>query len=316
MKYIIGIDLGGTNTKIGIVEETTGEVISSILIKTESEKGIENTFDRITKAINEILLNNEIEKNLVIGVGLGIPGPVINQSIVGFFANFPWEHNINVKTILEEKINIPVKLDNDVNAIAAGEMWLGAAKGYKSIVCLALGTGVGGGIIVDGKLIGGFRGAGGEIGHMVVEKNGKLCGCGHKGCLEAYCSATGLIREASSRLAVNKNNKIWELIDGDIIKLEAKHIFDAAKADDYLALDILDYAVEYLAIGVGNLINIINPEIVVIGGGVSLAGDILFDSLKIKLQSIALGISMDNLKIEPAKLGNDAGVVGAAALFK
>jgi glucokinase len=315
MKYIIGIDLGGTNIKAGLVKADTGEVVTSTSIKTESEKGIEDTFSRIANLVETILKENGIEKSNVQGVGMGIPGPVMHQAVVGFFANFPWEKDVDAKALLEGKIGIPVKVDNDVNVIAAGEAWLGAAKGYKNVVCLALGTGVGGGIIINGNLVDGFRGAGGEIGHMVVEADGKLCGCGHKGCLETYCSATGIIREATSRLTVNKKNKVWELIDGDITKLEAKHVFDAAKAGDEFAIDLVNYLVKYLAIGIGNLMNIVNPEAIVIGGGVALAGDILFNPLKEEIKKTALAVAINGVKIVPAVLGNDAGVVGAAALF-
>ena len=315
MKYIVGIDIGGTNVKAGLVNASTGELLFSTSIKTESEKGVDNTFDRLATLVDEILEKNNVTKAEVLGIGMGIPGPVINQSVVGFFANFPWPININAKELLETRTGLPVKVDNDVNVITAGEAWLGAAKGYKNVVCLALGTGVGGGILINGKLVGGFRGAGGEIGHMVVEADGKLCGCGHKGCLEAYCSATGVAREAMSRLSVNKQNRVWELAGKDMSKVEAKHVFDAAKEGDAFALDIVNYIVKYLALGVGNLVNILNPEAVIIGGGVALAGDILFKALSEELKKTALGISLEGLKILPAALGNDAGVVGAAALF-
>lgn len=315
MKYIVGIDIGGTNVKAGLVNAATGELAFSTSIKTESEKGVDDTFDRLSNLVDEIIEKNGITKNDVLGIGMGIPGPVINQSVVAFFANFPWPKNVNAKELLEKRTGLHVKVDNDVNVITAGEAWLGAARGYKNVVCLALGTGVGGGILINGQLVGGFKGAGGEIGHMVVEEDGKLCGCGHKGCLETYCSATGVAREAISRLAVNKNNKIWELVGGDISKVEAKHVFDAAKQGDAFAIDIVNYVVRYLALGLGNIINILNPEAIVIGGGVALAGDILFDALKEELKKTALGISLDGIKILPAALGNDAGVVGAAALF-
>lgn len=315
MKYIVGIDVGGTNIKAGLVNAITGEVVFSTSMKTESEKGVEDTFDRLAALVEDIITKNGATKSDVLGIGMGIPGPVIHQSVVGFFANFPWPKNVNAKELLENRTGLHVKVDNDVNVIAAGEAWLGAARGYKNVICLALGTGVGGGILIDGNLVGGFRGAGGEIGHMIVEENGKLCGCGHKGCLETYCSATGVAREAVSRLSVNKTNKVWELVGGDISKVEAKHVFDAAKSGDAFAIDIVNYVVRYLALGLGNLINILNPEAIVIGGGVALAGDILFDALNEELKKTALGISLDGIKILPAALGNDAGVVGAAALF-
>ena len=245
---------------------------------------------------------------------MGIPGPVIDQKKVGFFANFPWEKNINISEKMEEISGIKTRLDNDVNVIALGETLYGAGKGYSKSVTIALGTGVGGGIFIDGKLISGATGAGGEIGHMKLEKEGKVCGCGQKGCFEAYASATGVIREALSRLQINKNNELYRLIDGDLNKLEAKHVFDAAKKGDKFSLEIVDYVSEYLAMGIGNVLNIINPEVIILSGGVALAGDILLDKVKEKLPNYALGITIENLQIKLGQLGNDAGIKGASAL--
>ena len=253
-------------------------------------------------------------KNLS-GIGIGIPGPVKDQNIVKFFANFPWEKNINVKELMEKISGVETKLDNDVNIIAMGEAKYGAAKGSSSSVTIALGTGIDGGIYINGSLISGFSGAGGEIGHIKLEKDGKLCGCEQRGCFEAYASATGMIREAVSRLAVNKNNLLYELIDRKIDKLEAKDIFDAAKQGDTFSLDIIDYETEYLAMGIGNILNILNPEVIVIGGGVALAGDILFNPLKEKLKKYVISVALEDLKIVPGVLGNEAGIKGAVGLF-
>ena len=191
-------------------------------------------------------------------------------------------------------------------------MWKGAAQGYKNVLGLAVGTGIGGGIIVDGKLVSGEHGAGGEVGHIKIEPNGKLCGCGQKGCWEAYASATGIIREANSRLAVSKQNLLYETTKGR--ELEAKDVFDAAKKGDEFSLDIVDYEAEKLAFGIGNLLSILDPEIVVVGGGVALAGDILFDRVKEKLKDVAFPSTLENLRIVAATLGNDAGILGAAYL--
>jgi glucokinase len=279
MKYIFGIDIGGTNIKFGLLN-TEGEIILNDSIKTLSENGANATFDRIAEEIEKLRVEKNIDKEDILGVGMGIPGPVLNQEIVTFFANFPWKKNLNVAKILGEKTGYKVKVDNDVNIITAGEAWLGAAKGYKDVIGVALGTGIGGGIISNGKLISGSTGAGGEIGHMTIVPNGKLCGCGKKGCFEAYVSATGIEREATSRLAVNKNNKVWDIVkekEGQMV--EAKDVFDAAKLGDKFALDIVDYTTEYIAHGLSILLHITNPEAIVIGGGGALAGDILFDGI-------------------------------------
>lgn len=287
MNYYVGIDLGGTNTKIGILN-IEGEIFKSTVIKTLSSEGAERTLTRIWEAAKGLAEDLKIKESSIKGIGIGIPGPVINQSIVAFFANFPWGENVDIKAMMEKISGVETKLDNDVNIIALGEAKYGAAKGSKTSVTVALGTGVGGGIYVDGKLISGFMGAGGEIGHMKLVKDGKLCGCGQKGCFEAYASATGLIREATSRLIVNKQNLLYTMIEGKLDTLEAKDIFDAAKEGDKFSLDLVDYEAEYLAMGIGNILNIINPEKVVLGGGVAMAGDILMNPMKEKIKKICI----------------------------
>lgn len=314
MKYYAGVDLGGTNTKIGILD-IGGNIFKSSIIKTFSDRGVEDTLNRIWETIKNLAQELNIDIKDLAGIGIGIPGPVKDQSIVKFFANFPWEKNLNIKELMEKISGVETKLDNDVNIIAMGEAKYGAAKGSSSSVTIALGTGIGGGIYINGSLISGFSGAGGEIGHIKLEKDGKLCGCGQRGCFEAYASATGMIREAVSRLAVNKNNLLYEIIDRKIDKLEAKDIFDAAKQGDNFSLEIVDYETEYLAMGIGNILNILNPEVIVIGGGVALAGDILFNPLKEKLKKYVLPVALEDLKIVPGVLGNEAGIKGAVGLF-
>lgn len=314
MRYVAGVDLGGTNSKIGILNEE-GKLLKSTSIKTLSEQGMEETLTRIWNTIKELAGELNIDSSAIEGIGIGIPGPVEHQEVVGFFANFPWEKGVNVSEVMQKISHVKkVKLDNDVNVIALGEAKYGAGRGTESSVTIALGTGIGGGIYVDGKLVSGFKGAGGEVGHMKVERDGKLCGCGQKGCWEAYASATGIIREAASRLAVNRNNKVYELLDGDISKLEAKTVFDAAKMGDSFALDLVDYEAEYVALGLGNILNLINPQVVILGGGVALAGDILLNGVKEKLKKYALPITLAGLEIKLSELGNDAGVIGASAL--
>lgn len=313
MSYYVGIDLGGTNTKIGLVD-AEGNIIFTTIVKTDSKEGYEKTVERLSKILIEQVKSANIDFEDVNGVGLGVPGPVVNERIVKFWANFPWKPNVDLASEFEKHLNKPVKVDNDVNVITLGEMWKGSAAGYKNVLGLAIGTGIGGGVIINGKLVSGKNGAGGEVGHIKVEKDGKLCGCGQFGCWEAYASATGIIREANSRLAVNKNNLLAQKVEGR--ELEAKDIFDAAKEGDEFALSLVEYEAEYIALGIGNLLNILDTEIIVIGGGVSLAGPILFDKVNEKLKEYALPTTLENLKIVPATLGNDAGIIGAAYLVK
>lgn len=314
MNYYVGIDLGGTNTKIGILD-IQGNIFKSTIIKTLSAEGAESTLTRIWEAAKNLAIELNIEIKDLKGIGIGIPGPVINQSVVAFFANFPWGTNVEIKKMMENISGVETRLDNDVNIIALGEARYGAAKGSSTSVTIALGTGIGGGIYIEGKLISGFTGAGGEVGHMKLVKDGRLCGCGQNGCFEAYASATGLVREATSRLTVNKNNMLYSMIDGDIERLEAKDIFDTAKKGDKFSMDLVDYEAEYLAMGIGNILNIINPEKVVLGGGVAMAGDILLSPMKKKLEKYALGVTLENLEIVQGVLGNEAGIKGAVGLF-
>ncbi|MGL6064064.1 MAG: ROK family protein [Fusobacteriaceae bacterium] len=314
MSYVVGIDLGGTNTKIGILNEK-GELLKSDSIKTLSQHGIEDCFSRIWKKAKELAEDLNVDEKQIKGIGMGIPGPVENQETVGFFANFPWEKGINASLLMGKITGVKnVKLDNDVNVIALGEAKYGAGRGSKSSVTVALGTGIGSGIYVDGKLVSGYKGAGGEIGHMKVERDGKLCGCGQKGCFEAYASATGLVREALSRLTVNKNNLIYDMVEGNLALVDAKIIFDAAKENDTFALDLVDYESEYLALGLSSILNLINPQVLILGGGVALAGDILLNSVKEKLKKYSLAIVLEGLEVKLGELGNDAGVIGASAL--
>lgn len=315
MKYFIGVDIGGTNSKIGIVDKE-GEILKSVSIKTESINGVDYTLNKIWETSLNLLKDLGIEKEKVKGIGMGIPGPVKEQKIVGFFANFPWKKNMNISEKMEKITGVKTRIDNDANIIALGETLYGAGKGFSKSVTITLGTGVGGGIVLDGKLVSGATGAGGEIGHIKLERDGKLCGCGQKGCLEAYASATGIVREALSRLQVNKNNSLYSLIEGDLNRLEAKHVFDEAKKGDIFSLEIVDYVSEYLAMGIGSIINIINPEIVILTGGVAMAGDILLDRVKEKLPKYAMEITCKNLEIRLGYLGNDAGIKGAAGLVQ
>jgi glucokinase len=314
MKYYIGVDLGGTNTKIGILDEN-GEILIKETIKTFSEKGMETTLNRIWGTIEKLMDQKEIGKENMCGIGIGIPGPVINEEIVAFFANFDWEVNINISELMGKISGIPTKLENDVNMIAVGESKFGAGKGSTSSITVALGTGVGGGIVVNSKLISGMNGAGGEIGHIKLVEDGKLCGCGQRGCFEAYASATGVIREAKSRLAVNKNNLLYKSLDGNLEKLEAKDVFDCAKAGDGFSMEIVNYVGNYLGMGIGNLLNVINPEVIILSGGVALAGEILLDVVKDKLKKYAMPVTLNKLEIKLGELGNDAGIKGGIALF-
>ncbi len=313
MNYYVGIDLGGTNTKIGLLDED-GNILFSTIVKTESEQGFEKTIERLSNILKIQVSNLNISFKDVAGVGLGVPGPVAKGRIVKFWANFPWPVNVDLAAEFEKHLGVPVKVDNDVNVITLGEMWKGGGRGYKNVLGLAIGTGIGGGVVVNGKLVSGKNGAGGEVGHIKVERDGKLCGCGQEGCWEAYASATGLVREAKSRLTVNKNNLLYERTKDR--EVEAKDIFDAARDGDEFSLNLVDYEAEFIALGIGNLLNVLDTDVIVVGGGIALAGDILFDKINEKLRKYAMLSTLEGLKIVQAELGNDAGIYGAAYLVK
>lgn len=313
MNYFVGIDIGGTNVEIGILN-AQGDILGKGSIKTESKKGAEDTFNRIWNKTKELAEKLKIKVEGIEAIGLGIPGPVVNNSVVKIAANFSWNNDFPAKDLMEKVTGKPVKVGNDVKVIALGETLFGAGKGYKNSITIPIGTGIAAGIIIDGKILEGAGGAAGEFGHVVVNKEGYKCGCGLTGCLETYCSATGIVREGRRRLELDKNNALYEVIGGDLEKLEAKHIFDLAKKGDKFSSEIVDFFCEKLAEGVGMLLNIINPEIIIFTGGVARAGEIITDGVKKYLPKYALGMTMENLIFTFGKLEEEAGIKGAAAL--
>ena len=313
MNYFVGIDIGGTNVEIGILN-AQGDILGKESIKTESKKGAEDTFNRIWNKTKELAEKLKIKVEDIEAIGLGIPGPVVNNSVVKIAANFSWNNDFPAKDLMEKVTGKPVKVGNDVKVIALGETLFGAGKGYKNSITIPIGTGIAAGIIIDGKILEGAGGAAGEFGHVVVNKEGYKCGCGLTGCLETYCSATGIVREGRRRLELDKNNALYEVIGGDLEKLEAKHIFDLAKKGDKFSSEIVDFFCEKLAEGVGMLLNIINPEIIIFTGGVARAGEIITDGVKKYLPKYALGMTMENLIFTFGKLEEEAGIKGGAAL--
>ena len=313
MNYFVGIDIGGTNVEIGILN-AQGDILGKESIKTESKKGAEDTFNRIWNKTKELAEKLKIKVEDIEAIGLGIPGPVVNNSVVKIAANFSWNNDFPAKDLMEKVTGKPVKVGNDVKVIALGETLFGAGKGYKNSITIPIGTGIAAGIIIDGKILEGAGGAAGEFGHVVVNKEGYKCGCGLTGCLETYCSATGIVREGRRRLELDKNNALYEVIGRDLEKLEAKHIFDLAKKGDKFSSEIVDFFCEKLAEGVGMLLNIINPEIIIFTGGVARAGEIITDGVKKYLPKYALGMTMENLIFTFGKLEEEAGIKGAAAL--
>ncbi len=308
-KYAFGVDVGGTTVKIGLFDRE-----GCVLDKWEIPTNKENDGDSILPDIAESLQNKMKEKGIgeedLAGIGIGAPGAVDDEgTLVGGAVNIGWKP-FNIPKVLNAYINVPVKAANDANAAAFGEMWQGGGKGYNSMVAVTLGTGVGGGIVINGNILTGATGAGGEIGHIHIEDNEtEACGCKNKGCLEQYASATGIVRLAKRRLA--KDDKASVLREGT---LSAKSVFDAVKAGDAVAIEIAEQFGEYLGKGLAAVAGVVNPEVFVIGGGVSKAGDILLSYVEPQFQKYAFQ-QCRGAKFALATLGNDAGIFGAAGLI-
>jgi len=306
-QYVFAVDLGGTTVKLGLFD-SEGNVLDKWEIVTRKENGGEQILPDIAKSIADKIGEKQISKEDIIGVGIGVPGPVDSKGTIYKAANLGWGV-FNVSEKLGELTNLPVKTGNDANVAALGEMWKGGGQGYSSIVAVTLGTGVGGGVIIEGRLVAGATGAGGEIGHIHVEDNELIsCGCGNKGCLEQYASATGITRLANERLKQDDMPSV--LREGEV---SAKAVFDAVKAGDRLAVEVAEIFGMYLGKGLATVACVVNPEAFVIGGGVSKAGEVLFDFIEKNYKKYVFHGAKD-AKFCLATLGNDAGIYGAAKL--
>lgn len=306
--YGFGIDIGGTTIKMGLFK-VDGSLIEKWEVDTRREENGKYILIDIAKEINDKLEEKGIQKNDVVGVGLGVPGPVGSDGTVLKCVNLGWGI-FNVEETLSELIDLPVKAGNDANVAALGEMWQGGGKGYKNVVMVTLGTGVGGGIIIDGNIISGTNGAGGEIGHIKVVKNEtETCGCRKTGCLEQYASATGIVKEAKKLL----NSKERPSLLRNYSEITAKLIFDAAKEGDELANILVEDLGEKLGGTLASVSCVCDPEVFVIGGGVSKAGMILINVIRKHFIEKAFH-ACEGTKFELAKLGNDAGIYGGVKL--
>ena len=308
-KYAFGVDVGGTTCKIGFFE-TDGKLIDKWEIKTNKENGGASILSDVAQAIEGKLTEKGISRNDVQGIGVGVPGPVKNDGVVHRCVNVGWGV-VNVEKELGDLTGLKVKAGNDANVAALGEMWQGAAKGCRDVIMVTLGTGVGGGIIVDGHVVAGYNGAGGEIGHITVNHDEiEPCNCGQYGCLEQYTSATGIVRMAKRKLAKTQDaTKLRDYKD-----ITAKDIFDVAKEGDEIALGLVDEVGEILGSTLSNIACVTNPEVIVIGGGVSKAGQILIDTIQKHFKESCFHACRDT-RFELAQLGNDAGIYGAMQLI-
>ncbi|MEV5028955.1 ROK family glucokinase [Paenibacillus sp. LPE1-1-1.1] len=310
-KIYVGVDVGGTAIKVGICN-ADGQLLRTYEGPTEASKGTDTILQNIAKYSKQIVAESDYDWEQVDGVGVGIAGFLdIPNGIVKFAPNLKIE-NVNLKGYLEQELNKTVKVNNDANVAALGEAWGGAGKGIAHCVCYTLGTGVGGGIIIEGKIVEGYMGMAGELGHMAIvpDLEAIQCGCGKMGCLETVSSATGIIRMAKD--AVERGDRTSLSMVEDIM---AKDVLDAAKAGDEVATRIVNRAAYYLGKSMAMIAIILNPQYFIIGGGVSKAGDFLFDQIREVFEKYTQEQAKENVKIVAATLGNNAGVVGAAGLI-
>lgn len=308
-KYAIGVDIGGTTVKLGLFNRQ-GQVLEKWEIPTVKEDQGSHILPDIAASIKDRMASRGLTKDEILGVGVGAPGPVDAEGTVHKAVNLGWDV-FNIPQVLQALLDLPVKAANDANVAAFGEMWQGGGKGHANIVAVTLGTGVGGGIIVNGSILTGATGAGGEIGHIHIEDNEPdPCGCQNHGCLEQYASATGVVRLARRRLAQDQEPSILRSRS----ELSAKAVWDAVKAEDRVAVQIAEQFGEYLGKGLAAVAAVANPEVFVIGGGVSKAGEILFDYIRPAYEKYVF-LGCRNARFALATLGNDAGIFGAAGLI-
>ena len=308
-KYCFGIDVGGTTVKMGLFT-TEGELLDKWEIPTRKEDGGAYILNDVAASVEAKLAEKNIAKEDVAGAGIGVPGPTLDTGYVSICVNLGWKDK-NPANELSELLSIPVKAGNDANVAALGEMWKGGGEGYLDVVLLTLGTGVGGGIIINGEIAPSHRGVGGELGHITVNPDEEAtCNCGNHGCLEQDASATGVVRIAKKLLAASKEESSLRTLE----TVTAKDVVDAAKAGDHLAVEAVEVLGKYLGLVVANVALTVDPDVFVIGGGVSKAGQVLIDVITKYYHNFAKIIGDNKAKVVLAKLGNDAGIYGAARM--
>ncbi len=317
MRYVMGVDIGGTNLVVGAVVADGSRIVGLRTEPTGAAHGADRVIDRIVAMTKAAIVETRLaDRDAVIdGVGIGSPGPLNRTTgMVILTPNLGWA-DMPVRDRIGTALGLPAWLDNDANCAMAGEWWVGAARGARHAVTFTLGTGIGGGIVVDGRLLHGASDVAAEIGHITIETNGRRCGCGNDGCLEAYASGPAIARRTIEAIEAGAESSIGTLVGGALDRISAQIVYEAAGAGDPLALEVVQDTAKYLGVGVANLINILNPEVVVICGGVTQAGDRLFTPLRREVTRRAFRPAVQACRIVPGLLPGTAGVVGAAKVF-
>ena len=313
-KLRIGVDVGGTNIKAAMIDKT-GSIVYSDTVPTHAEMGYEYTIQNIITVIKNIMKESKADKETIEGIGFGFPGQIdCDNGIVRLAPNIPGWVNIPIADIVSKEFGIPVKVDNDVRCAALAELNFGAGRGAQNMICITVGTGIGSGLIINGKLVRGASNAAGELGHIKLQmEGGPICGCGGTGCLEAFASGPAIAAMAEDYIKGGKAAKFKELANPDITPYI---VSEAAKQGDVIAKKIFEIIGTYIGTGLASVVNLLNPEKIVIGGGVADAGDLLFNPIKAALKKHSMPIQGAAVQVMHAELGNTAGVIGASLLLE
>ncbi len=313
----IGIDVGGTNVKIALVDEN-GKIIYSNSVPTYAKMGYEYTVNNIKQAIKDLMKETGTDSTSIEGIGFDFPGQVdCETGVVKLAPNIPGWVNVPIAQMIEDEFHIPTRIDNDVRCAALGELKFGAGKGCQNFVCITVGTGIGSGLVINGKVVRGAANAAGEIGHIKLQMNGgPICGCGDTGCLEAFASGPAIVAMAQDYIRGGKSTKFREMAAAEGGEITPYMVAKAAEEGDPVAKRIFEIVGEYIGIGLTSVINLLNPEKVIIGGGVAEAGDLLFDPIRRTIKERAMVVAGNSVEIVPAELGNSAGVIGASMLIE
>lgn len=319
-RWIVGVDLGGTNIVVGLLPIEGGEVLGLRSLPTDSVRGAKFVVDRIVSmaeaAIAEVLSAHGGSREEVAGVGIGSPGPLDRKT--GTVINTPnlgWR-NFPLRDLIGNALNLPATLDNDANCAAYGEWWLGAGRGARALVGLTLGTGIGGGIVLNGEIYHGCSDVAGEIGHMSIDSNGRRCKCGNYGCIEQYASGPAIALRAVEGIETGAETILVDMVNGRLEEITAATVYEATVQGDAYATEVMKDTAKFLGTALASIINILNPQMVVVAGGVTRAGDTLFEPLRAEVRRRAFRSAQECCRILPAELPGTAGVVGAAGVFK
>jgi glucokinase len=320
--YIIGVDLGGTNIVVGAMSADGARqyAMQSTPTPPRTESGSGSVVARMVQmlesTIAQTLAETGASRSDILGVGIGAPGPLDRENgVVVIAPNLGW-HNLPLRSLISDAVQLPCSLDNDANCATYGEWWIGAARGARNVVGITIGTGIGGGLIIDGKLYHGSSDVAGEIGHMTIDQTGRRCTCGNYGCLEAYASGPNIAERAREALRAGDSSSLPGLVGGDLERITAATVYEAAQAGDLVAREVVRDTARFLGTGLANLLNVFNPDVVVVAGGVTQAGDALFEPLRNEVRRRAFKPAVAACRIVPGELPGTAGVVGAVGTFR